>query len=145
MGRTIHIPRPAQLNRTLETEPSMQATQPKQLVLMLAHNANDDRSTVAFTIAGAALSTGMEVAIFLTSDGVELGRDQACEFTSITPFMPLGDLIEGFVEKGGVLWTCAPCFQHRGMDVDDIVEGNVVTGAGQLIEWVSNGAATICL
>ena len=46
----------------------------KKLVLMLSQNGNDDKSTVAFTIANAALSTGMEVGVFLVSDGVEMGR-----------------------------------------------------------------------
>ncbi len=58
----------------------MSESAPKKLVLLLAHNANDDKSTVAFTIANAALSSGMEVAIFLTSDGVEVSRDRSRSF-----------------------------------------------------------------
>ena len=46
-----------------------------KLVVVLGENSNDDKSSVAFTIANAALSTGMEVAVFLTSDGVELFRE----------------------------------------------------------------------
>jgi len=116
----------------------------KKLVVTVSHNTNNDKSSVAFTIANAALSTGMEVAIFLTSDGVELSREKASDFTNVSPFKPLGELIEGFVQSGGVLWTCSLCFQHRGLNSEDLVEGAMVTGAGPMIEWISQGASTLC-
>lgn len=123
----------------------MSDTKSKKLVLLLSHNSNDDKSTVAFTIANAALSGGMEVAVFLTSDGVEVSRDGACDHTTVRPFKPINELIDGFMENGGVLWSCAPCFQHRGLDAKETVEGTIVTGAGPLLEWVADGASTICL
>jgi predicted peroxiredoxin len=43
----------------------------KKLVITLAKTPSNDLSAVAFTIANAALSKGMGVGIFLTSDGVE--------------------------------------------------------------------------
>ena len=118
---------------------------PKKLVVLLAHNANDDKSSVAFTIANAALSTGMQVAVFLTSDGVELSREGACEQTLVRPFKPISELIDMFFEKGGIVWSCAPCYQHRGLKPEENVEKVLVTGAGPLIEWVQLGAATISL
>jgi predicted peroxiredoxin len=121
----------------------MTKTNPKKLVVTLGHGGNDDKSSVAFTIANAALSTGMEVAVFLTSDGVELGRDGAAAFTQVLPFKSLPDLIDGFLDRGGRVWACAPCFRHRGLDVDDTAEKVIVTGAGPLLEWVAEGASVI--
>lgn len=118
---------------------------PKKLVLMLAHNANDDKSTVAFTIANAALSSGMEVGVFLTSDGVELSREGACDYTTIKPFKPANELLDSFVANGGVLWTCAPCFQHRGLNDAETIDGAIVVGAGPMLEWLADGASTLCL
>lgn len=117
----------------------------KKLVLVLGENANDDKSTVAFTIANAALSTGMQVAVFLTSDGVELARDGGYDLTAVQPFKPLGQLVDAFIEKGGIVWACAPCYKHRGLKEAENVDKVLVTGAGPLIEWVQAGAATICL
>jgi predicted peroxiredoxin len=117
----------------------------RKLVVVLAANANDDRSSVAFTIASAALSTGMQVAVFLTSDGVELARDGGHDLTSVPPFKPLAQLVDGFIEGGGTVWACAPCYKHRGLREADNLDKVVVTGAGALIEWVQAGAATICL
>lgn len=120
-------------------------TESNKLVLLISHNANDDKSTVAFTIANAALSMGSEVAIFLTSDGVELSRDRATELTHVKPFKPIHQLIESFTEAGGVLWACGPCFEHRGLRAEENVDKCVVTGAGPMLEWVQSGARVISL
>lgn len=117
----------------------------EKLVVLLAHGANDDKASVAFTIANAALSAGMKVGVFLTSDGVELARDGSCDLTQVPPFKKLEELIDGFVQKGGVLWACSPCFQHHGLKQEETVEKTIVTGAGSLLEWIQDGAATVCL
>jgi predicted peroxiredoxin len=116
-----------------------------KLVILLAHGGNDDKSSVAFTIANAALSTGMEVAVFLTSEGVELARDGACDMTLVQPFRKLDEMIEDFLGKGGVVWACSPCYKHRGLDDKQNYENVIVTGAGALIEWVKMGATTLSL
>ncbi len=123
----------------------MSDTKSNKLVVLLSHGGNDDKSTVALTVANAALSTGMEVAIFLTSDAIELSRDGSCEFTHVKPFKKLEELIDSFVSNGGLLWACSPCFQHRGLKADETVDKAIVTGAGPLLEWVQMGASTLCL
>jgi predicted peroxiredoxin len=117
----------------------------QKLVVLIAHDANDDRSSVGFTIANAALSSGLEVAVFLTSNGVEISRDGSCDFTQVQPFKRLDELIETFIQNGGLVWSCAPCFNHRGLRPEHTYQKMVVTGAGPLIEWVKAGASTLCL
>lgn len=115
----------------------------KKLIVTLSDNAKDDVSTVAFTVANAALSKGMDVGVFLTSDGVELSRAGGYEYTHIAPFKKLSDLVEGFTEKGGTLWACSPCFNHRGLNSDETVNGTEVVGAGPMLDWIQEGAQTI--
>mgnify|MGYP000330190494 CR=1 FL=1 len=115
----------------------------KKLIVTLSANAKNDVSTVAFTVANAALSKGMEVGIFLSSDGVELSRDGATEFTHVQPFKKLNELIEAFGTNGGVIWSCAPCFNHRGLDAEDTVQGTNVVGAGPMLDWLLEGAQTL--
>ncbi len=114
-----------------------------KLIVTLSVNANDDVSTVAFTVANAAMSKGINVGIFLTSDGVELSKDGACEFTHVQPFKKLNELIEAFTTGGGTLWACAPCFNHRGLNVEETVEGTTVVGAGPMLDWIAEGAQTL--
>jgi predicted peroxiredoxin len=115
----------------------------KKLVITLTTNSKDDLSTVAFTIANASLSKGMEVGVFLVSDGVEMSRDGGYEYTHVAPFKKLTELVEGFVANGGTLWSCSPCFNHRGLRADETVSGAEVVGAGPMLEWVAEGAQTL--
>ena len=115
----------------------------KKLVVTLSVNSNDDVSTVAFTVANAAISKGMDVGIFLTSDAVELSREGGYEFAHVAPFKKLNELVDGFTTSGGTLWACAPCFNHRGLDPDETVNGTVVVGAGPMLDWIADGAQTL--
>lgn len=117
-------------------------TDKQKLVITVTTGANNDLSTVALTVANAALGKGMDVAIFLTSEAVDLSRAGAHEFTHVQPFKPLHELIESFVGGGGILWSCAPCFNHRGLNPEETVDGTVVTGAGPMLEWITDGAQT---
>ncbi len=117
----------------------------KKLVVVITENAHHEKTTVGFTIANAALSSGMQVAIFLTTNGVENARDGAADLAHHKPFKPLDELIEGFLGKGGVVWACSPCYQARALKQEENYEKVLVTGAGPLVEWVQNGASTICL
>ena len=51
--------------------------------MLLTRNVHDDCTSVAFTIANDALSTGMSVGVYLVSDGVELSRELGCDFPRI--------------------------------------------------------------
>jgi predicted peroxiredoxin len=115
----------------------------KRLVVNLTTLPGNDRSSVAFTVANAAIAQGFEVAVFLSSDGVELSRNGASDFEHSQPLKPLAELIEAFTEKGGQVWTCAPCFKHRGLKEEETIQGNVITGAANMIEWIAMGAQVI--
>ena len=103
----------------------------QKLVVNLTVNGSDDRASVAFTVASAALSKGFDVAVFLSSDGVELSREGSSEFTHVQPLKPLAELIDGFAGNGGVVWACTPCFKHRGLNEDEVIEHGIITGAGR--------------
>ena len=115
----------------------------KKLVVTLSDSAKDDISTVAFTVANAALSKGMDVGVFLTSDGVEISRHGGYEFTHVAPFKKLNELVEGFSANGGTIWACSPCFNHRGLKAEETVEGTEVVGAGPMLDWIAEGAQTL--
>jgi len=119
--------------------------QKRRLVVLLSTNANGDKSTVAFSIAHAALSAGMEVLVFLVSDGVELSRDGASDRANFQPFAPLSSLIESFVANGGALAACGSCFQYHGLKPDQILPKAQLAGVATLATWLAAGAATVSL
>lgn len=116
----------------------------RKLVIVLTNHGGNETATVGFTIANMALSRGREVGIFLTADGVELAREGGAGMSHVRPFHPLHELIEEFEANGGVIWACSPCFRHRGHDAGDTLDNVEVTTAATMLDWLDEGAATLC-
>ena len=115
----------------------------EELVVMIAHGAEDERSSVGFTIANGGMTAGLKVSIFLTSSGVDLVRRGAVEMTQVAPLEPLSALIQDFIDRGGTLWACLPCVKARGYAEGDLRDGVIVTGASPMHERIKAGAATL--
>lgn len=116
----------------------------KQLVIMITKGTDHELSSVGFTIANGGLTAGMDVAIFLTSAGVDLVRKRAADSTQVQPLESLKSMIQDFVRRGGTLWACTPCVKARGYEQSDFVEGVIITGASPMHERLKAGAATLC-
>jgi predicted peroxiredoxin len=112
-------------------------------VVIVSAGPNGDRASIAFTIANAALSAGMEVAVFLTSDGVDLSREGAADQSHTQPFLPLAELIAKFAAAGGVILACGSCFQFRGLKAEWTIPHVRVAGVTALVEWLAAGAVTL--
>lgn len=115
----------------------------RELVVLMTHGADDELSSVAFTVANGGMTAGLKVSIFLTSAAVDLVRKGAVEMTQVAPMEPLAGLIRDFLDRGGELWACTPCVKARGYSEDDLVDGVVVTGASLMHERIKAGAATL--
>ena len=124
-------------------EKSSAASSTKKLVVVITGNANGDRATIGFTVANASLSAGMGVLVFLASDGADLSRAGGADLSHIRPFRPLGDLMEDFASKGGIIAACGSCVQYRGIDTASASEHVQVAGVATLVDWLAEGAQTI--
>ena len=133
-------PTPAQ-----KAEKTMQ-DQTKKLVIIASRGLDDERATVAWTIANGGIAQGLEVSMFLVSSGVDLVRKGAVDFARMNPLdPPLKELIEDFLKKGGKILACPPCAKVRGYTENDLIEGVVITGSAALHGLIKEGAATISL
>src|SRR5689334_4932039 len=101
----------------------------RNLVVVITHGIDHDRSSVAFTIANGGITAGLKVSIFLTSAGVDCARKRAADTTHVAPLEPLAAMMKDFLARGGTLWACTPCVKSRGYTQEDLVEGTVITGA----------------
>jgi predicted peroxiredoxin len=115
----------------------------RQLVVFVTKGTDHELSSVAFTIANGGLTAGLEVAIFLTSAGVDLVRRRSADATQVHPLEPLKAMIEDFVRRGGKLWACTPCVKARGYEQADLIDGVVISGASAVHERLKAGAATL--
>ena len=116
----------------------------KKLLVVITEPAAHDKATVALTIAYASLSAGMEVALFVTADGVDLARHGNADLAHFRPFKPLSELLDSFVAGGGKILACGSCWQHRGMKDSDLAEGASISGVAAVVEWLQAGAQTLC-
>jgi predicted peroxiredoxin len=110
----------------------------------LTHSLDDpDRATVAFVVASAAVASDQETMVFLSTEGVRLGIAGAADAIHEEGFQPLKDLIAGFVEAGGSILVCAPCFKKRGLDSGKLIPGAAIVGGARLVEFLSQGAPCV--
>lgn len=122
------------------------AEEKKKLIILASHGLEDERSTVAWTIANGGLNNGLEVGIFLVSSAVDMARKGAVDNIRVNPFdPPLKELIQTFMEKGGKVWACPPCSKVRGYAEEDFLEGVIITGSGVIHNAIKEGAATLSL
>ena len=114
-----------------------------ELVVLMTRGSDHELSSVAFTIANGAITSGMEVYAFLTSAAVDLVRKGAVETTQVNPLEPLEAMIADFLRRGGVIWACPPCVKARGYTQESFIEGVQIQGASAVHERLKAGAACL--
>jgi predicted peroxiredoxin len=104
---------------------------------------NPDKTTVAFVVANAGIATGQEVVIFLNIEAVRLAVPGYVDDITSPGFKPLPELLDFFVENGGKIWVCPPCFDARDLDRDNMISGMTFAGGAAVVEFLAQGAASI--
>ena len=105
---------------------------------------NGDKATVGFVVATAALGSGKDTMVFLSTDGVGAAvKDEAAKIVEDGPFKPLTELITNFMSAGGRVVACAPCCKKRDIDEAELFDGVDIAGGAVLVEWLSNGSPNV--
>ena len=104
---------------------------------------NADKATVAFVVANAAAASSRETMVFLSTEGVRLSQKGYADDVHEAGFSPLRDLMGSFVEAGGKIFVCSPCFKKRGLREDALVPGAVIVGGAKLVEFLSGGTPCV--
>jgi len=123
--------------------PDQVPSSPRELVVLVTRGTDHELSSVAFTIACGAITSGMKVYAFLVSSGVDLVRRKAVDVTHVPPLDPLKALIDDFMARGGTIWACPPCAKARGYTQDDLIPGVTIQGASAMHERLKAGAASL--
>src|SRR5438270_785094 len=97
-----------------------------------------DRATVAMVVANAAVASGKNAMVFLSSEGVRLAVKGVADGIHEEGFQPMTDLVKSFLAAGGSFWVCSPCFKKRGFTDSDLIEGATIVGGAKLVEFLSN-------
>ncbi|SNS60152.1 DsrE family protein [Tropicimonas sediminicola] len=116
----------------------------RKLAIVSSRGHDDERGTVAWTIANTGLDSGQQVTMFLVSSAVDTVRKGASDNVRMNPFdPPMGELIANFQEKGGRILVCPPCAKVRGYAEDDLIDGVQIVGSPALHALINDGAATL--
>lgn len=99
---------------------------------------NTDKATVAFVVANAAAASDKETIVFLSIEAVRLSQAGYADDIHEEGFSPLKDLLANFVQAGGKIWVCSPCFNKRKLDVNALVPGASIVGGAKLVEFLSD-------
>jgi len=115
----------------------------RELVVLVTRGTDHELSSVAFTVACGAITSGMKVYAFLVSSGVDLVRRKAVDVTHVPPLDPLKSLIDDFLKRGGTIWACPPCAKARSYTQEDLIDGVTMQGASAMHERLKAGAASL--
>ncbi|VCU68647.1 DsrE/DsrF-like family protein [Pigmentiphaga humi] len=116
-----------------------------KFVVSISCAKNDtDKATVGFVIANAAVASDKETVVFLSVEGTRLSQKGYADDIHEEGFAPLKDLMASFAEAGGQIYVCSPCFKKRGLDEENLVAGAKIVGGAKLVEFMSEGAPSIC-
>jgi predicted peroxiredoxin len=115
-----------------------------KLVIVVTNGLDDERSSVAWSVANGAIGSDMELTIFLVSSGVDWVRKGAVDHARPNPLdPPVKDMIQTVIDNGSNILVCPPCAGVRGYQADDLLDGVTLAGSVAMLEHVKLGAATL--
>jgi len=115
-----------------------------KIVIVITRGLDDERSSVAWSIANTSIASNMDVTVFLAASGVDWVRKGGAAVAHLNPLdPPMGVMVENILSSGGRILVCPPCAKVRGYTENDLLEGVTVAGAPAMLEIVKQGAATL--
>ena len=116
----------------------------RSLVIKVTAGKDDpERCNQAFTVAGAAVASGVSVSLWLTGESAWFGLPGRAEEFSLPHAAPLADLLAGVLAAGTVT-VCTQCAARRDIRADDLIDGIRIAGAATFVaEVIAEGAQAL--
>ncbi|MEV4562197.1 DsrE family protein [Nonomuraea sp. NPDC049419] len=109
----------------------------RSLVIKVTAGADaPERCNQAFTVAVAALASGVPVSLWLTGESSWFALPGRAEEFSLPHAAPLTDLLDALLAAGRVT-LCTQCAARRNITVDDLIDGIRIAGAPAFVEEVT--------
>lgn len=106
----------------------------RSLVIKVTAGADaPERCNQAFTVAAAALTSGVPVSLWLTGEASWFGLPGKAKEFSLPHAADLSDLLDA-VLAGGKVTVCTQCAARRDIAVDDLMDGVRIAGAPTFVE-----------
>jgi len=105
----------------------------KILYMCTCGESSSEVAHIPFVLGNAALAMDIEAKIVLQGDAVNIAKKGYAE--TMPPgggFPPMKELLESFLELGGILWVCGPCIKDRNIAESDLIEQSEITAGGSV-------------
>ena len=104
-----------------------------------------DSVVTAYLTAGAALDQGMDVVMWLTSEGVRLALSGYVDPIRAELDPPVKRVHDQFIEKGGRFYVCPICFNDCSLDASELVENAELKGRNAVDRVRGGGRVDVLL
>ena len=119
-------------------------TQKRKLVVVITQGLDNERASVAWSIANGGINAGLDVSIFLASSGIDWVRKGAADRVHLNAEdPPMIEMIRKVFDSGCTVSVCPPCTKVRGYSQEDLMDGVVIVGSIAIHEPIKEGAAVL--
>lgn len=114
----------------------------RSLVIKVTAGAEEpERCNQAFTVAAAAIASGVEVSLWLTGESAWFAvPGRAKDAFELPHAAPLDDLL-GVVLAAGRVTVCTQCAARRDITADHVLPGVRIAGAPSFVEEIAADGA----
>jgi predicted peroxiredoxin len=116
----------------------------RSLVVKVTAGKDDpERCNQAFTVAAAAVASGLQVSLWLTGESAWFAVPGRAEDFALPHAAPLADLLAGVLAAGSVT-VCTQCAARREITPEDVIDGIRIAGAPTFVaEATADGAQAL--
>lgn len=113
----------------------------RSLVIKATSGADGkERCNQAFTVAAAAVASGLKVSLWLTGEAAWYGLPGRAKEFELPHATPLQDLLE-VVLSAGTVTVCTQCAARRDIGPEDVISGVRIAGAPTFVEEIAADGA----
>jgi len=116
----------------------------RTLVIKATAGKDDpERCNQAFTVAAAAVASGVQVSLWLTGEAAWFSLPGRAEDFSLPHAAPLSDLLASVLALGTVT-VCSQCAARRDITTSDVIDGVRIAGAATFVaEIMADGVQAL--
>src|SRR6202789_1664620 len=110
----------------------------RSLVVKVTAGKDDpERCNQAFTVAAAAVASGVQVSLWLSGESSWFALPGRADDFSLPHAAPLADLLAGVLAAGTVT-LCSQCAARRDIPPEDLIDGVRISGAATFVAEVTS-------
>ena len=116
----------------------------QKMVVTVTQGVDNERASVAWSVANGGVGMGFEVTMFLVSSGADWARKGAADKAQPNPLDPtVGEMMDNVINTGGQILVCPPCAAVRGYEEDDLIDAATLAGSAAMLAVAAEDAITL--